>query len=291
MEVEAKFRVPNRAVYREMLRLRQVGRYAIVPGPRVRVADRYFDTADGRLLAGGYSCRLRTQDGAVVATLKGLGGSVGAVHRRDEREIALPALLLDPAQWPASPARDLALELAAGAALEPLFDLQQTRGKADLMDGPRRVAEWSLDEVRAVVGQRPAFYYELEVELGPEGADADLEVVTRELQAQFALEPERNSKFIRGLEMLRVRGAAIENGLSDDERAALLRYAGGGRGAGPARGRGPGLGRRFANPRDRRAHRTLRRPCALLAARVPQRAYGDLRPGRSRPGRRGRRCG
>jgi CHAD domain-containing protein len=225
MEVEAKFRVPNREVYRDMLRLRQLGAFAIAPVGRVRVEDRYFDTADGRLLAGGYSCRLRTQAGAVVATLKGLGDSAGAVHRRDEREIALPRLVLDPAGWPDSPARELALQLTDGARLEPLFDLHQSRCKSDLMQGARRVAEWSLDEVRAVVGKRPAFYYELEVELGPDGTDADLEAVATTLQEQLELEPEHRSKFIRGRETLRIRGAAIENGLSDEERAAIEGYA------------------------------------------------------------------
>ena len=37
MEVEAKFRVPNREVYRELLRLRQLGEYQIASaGPRAR---------------------------------------------------------------------------------------------------------------------------------------------------------------------------------------------------------------------------------------------------------------
>lgn len=226
MEVEAKFRVPNRGVYRELLRVRQLGEYAIQPIKRVRVEDRYFDTADGRLLAAGYSCRLRTQDDRVLATLKGLGESesAGAVHRRDEQEVALPAPLLNPTDWPPSPARDLALTLTAGAALEPLFDLHQARSKADLMLGPRRVAEWSLDEVRAAVGQRPAFYYELEVELGPDGTEADLQAVAQALQADCGLVPEPRSKFARGLEMLRLRGAAVEGDLTQDERAALQAF-------------------------------------------------------------------
>ena len=228
MEVEAKFRVPNREAYRELLRLRQIGTYMIAQVNRARVADRYFDTTDGRLLAGGYSCRLRTQGDTVVATLKGLGASAGAVHRRDEREVALPAPLLDPADWPQSEARELALALTGGAALQPLFDLQQSRSKADLLQGARRVAEWSLDEVRAVVGQRPAFYYELEVELGPDGADADLEAVAQALQVDYGLTPEHNSKFMRGLEMLRARGAAVEGDLTAEERAALTTYAQGG---------------------------------------------------------------
>lgn len=230
MEIEAKFRVPNREAHRDLLRLRSIAGYTITRAGRVEVVDRYFDTAGGRLLEANYSCRLRTQNGQVIATLKGLGATAvagSAVHRRDEREIALPELLLNPVAWPPSDARELALDLTRGAPLQPLFDLNQSRAKANLMDGARRVGEWSLDEVRAVVGKRPAFYYELEIELGPDGLESDLERVARALQGEHGLEPEPCSKFIRALDMLRLRGTAIEGGCSDGERAELAVYASG----------------------------------------------------------------
>lgn len=227
MEIEAKFKVPNRQAYRELLRVRSLGRYAVAPATRIQVVDRYFDAPDSRLLASGYSCRLRSEGERIIATLKGLGGVEGGVHRRDEQEIDLPELLLRPADWPASPARELALELAAGAALEPLFDLQQTRQKCDVLDGERRVAELSLDEVRAVVGQRPAFYYEVEVELRPDGTEEDLALLAATLRDEYGLEAESRSKFARGLETLRERGTAIHDGLTAAERATLEAYAAG----------------------------------------------------------------
>ncbi len=228
MEIEAKFKVPNRQAYRELLRVRSLGKYSVAPAHRIQVVDRYFDAPDSRLLAAGYSCRLRTEGERIIATLKGLGGVEGGVHRRDEQEIDLPELLLRPADWPASPARALALELAAGAALESLFDLQQTRQKCDVLDGERRVAELSLDEVRAVVGQRPAFYYEVEVELRPDGTEEDLALLAATLRDEYALEPETRSKFARGLETLRERGTAVHDGLTATERATLEAYAAGG---------------------------------------------------------------
>ena len=227
MEIEAKFRVPNREVHRELLRMQSIAGYTIVRLKRVEVVDRYYDTADGRLLAADYSCRLRTQDGQVIATLKGLGTSPDGLHRRDEREVLLPSLLLDPADWPVSPARELALDLTKGASLQPLFDLHQSRVKANLMDGARRIGEWSLDEVRAVVGRRPAFYYELEIELGPDGKESDLERVAEALKSGPGLTPEPCSKFVRGLDMLRLRGTALEGGVSDEERRQLEAYQAG----------------------------------------------------------------
>ncbi len=227
MEIEAKFVVPNRQTYRSLLRLRDLAGYTLIPTAAVNMVDRYFDTADGRLLAAGYACRLRTEGASVLATLKGLGGALGAIHHRDEQEIQLPKWTPDAAAWPGSPARDLALKLSGGAALQPLFDLEQHRTRSDLMDGARRVAELSLDAVRVVVGRRPALYYELEVELKAEGTEADLARIAQVLSDVQGLAAEPRSKFERALETLRTRGAAVDGRLSTQERGALAAHAAG----------------------------------------------------------------
>lgn len=221
MEIEAKFAVPNRGTYRALLRLRELAGYALIPTASAQVTDRYFDTADGRLLAAGYACRLRAEGGSALATLKGLGGAQGALHRREEQEVQLDVWTPDVTAWPPSPARDLALTLSGGAALQPLFDLEQHRTRADVVDGARRVAELSLDAVRAVIGRRPALYYELEVELKAEGTEEDLARLSQALAAKYSLRPEPRSKFERALETLRLRGAAVDGRLSPQERSTL----------------------------------------------------------------------
>ncbi len=127
MEIEAKFAIPNRQVYRDFVRVRQLAGFTLVPAGAVNVTDQYVDTADARLLHAGYACRLRTAGTDVVVSLKGLGGAEGAVHHRDEQEVRLPGLTLDIHAWPPSPARDLALRLAGDTPLQPLFDLEQHR--------------------------------------------------------------------------------------------------------------------------------------------------------------------
>ncbi len=225
MEIEAKFAVPNRQVYRELARLHDLASYAVVSTGTVKVTDQYLDTADGRVLAAGYACRLRVQQDAVIATLKGVGGADGAVHRRDEQEVRLATPLPDPQGWPEGPTRWLVLELTGGAALQSLFELTQSRSQANVMDGTRAVAQLSLDAVRVVVGRRPALYYELEVELTETGAEADLAALVDELESTWGLVPEPRSKFERALETLRTRGTAVEDRLSAEERAALGAYA------------------------------------------------------------------
>ncbi len=227
MEIEAKFAIPNRDVYRQLVRLRAVAGYELIPVGSAQVTDEYFDTADARWVAAGYTCRLRAEDGAFVATLKGLGGVTGVVHRRDELEVRLPARVSDPALWPESAARTLALELTGAAVLQPLFQLSQQRTRADVMAGSRRVAQLSLDAVRAAVGQRPALYYELEVELAPAGTEADLAALAAALAEAWQLTPEPRSKFARALEVLRSRGTAVESRLSAAERAEVEAHAAG----------------------------------------------------------------
>ena len=222
MEIEAKFAIPNRQVMRELQRLREVAGYQLVPSGRVQVLDRYFDTAGGDLLRAGYACRLRARQGDLLVTLKALVSTSGAIHRRDEREAQLTAWSAEPADWPDGDAKALALALAQGAPLQPLIELSQTRTMARVLDEARLVGQLSLDAVRAAVGQRPALYYELEVELAEGGTEADLERLAGELAGRWRLAPEPRSKFERGLEALRSRGAPVDGRLAADERALLV---------------------------------------------------------------------
>lgn len=229
MEIEAKFAVPDRPTWRRLAQLRALAGFRLIARGAGQVADRYFDTRDGRLRRSGFACRLRTEGDLIVATLKGLGGAEGAVHRRTEEEVRLPAWDPDPATWPAGPARDLALELAGGAPLEPLFDLAQRRIRRELCAGERLIAQLSLDFVRLHLTalRRPAVsaYYELEVELAGAGQEADLAAVVAELSDVWQLPPEPRSKFERALALLEAHRAALALNLTAEERRTLEAYA------------------------------------------------------------------
>jgi len=123
-EIEAKFIVPDEATLQKLLEMRELGRFRLEPGPTKQVSDSYRDTADRAIYRGGYACRIRRQDDKQIATLKGLSRAEGAVHERAEHEVTLdggsPRLGEAPADWPASSARELALDLSQG---EPLTEL------------------------------------------------------------------------------------------------------------------------------------------------------------------------
>ena len=227
MEVEAKFAVPDRKTFLRLAAQRSLAGYTLAHTRSVEVHDQYLDTADGRLYAAGYSCRLRREPDKVIATLKGLGDAAGAVHQRDEQEVQLPEWVPDPAAWPAGPARELALRLTGGTPLQPLFELSQLRARSDVMDGERHVAEWSLDAVTVPVGERPAHYYELEVELKDSGNEDDLQALAGELSDRWRLYPQTRSKFQRAYGIYLAYRQTLQARLSPAERNAIAAHAAG----------------------------------------------------------------
>ncbi len=229
MEIEAKFKAPEAGVLDALASSPDVAGFDASRGRVQDVVDIYLDTEDWRILAGGFSCRLRLDGTGVLVTVKQLQEPGGAVHRRQELEIRLPEYR-EPASWPDSPARDKVLELTSGHPLREMLELRQTRTTRLLGASDRPVAEMSLDVVRLSAadgdggvgdgdgspvndGQEghesaPALtaeqvYYEVEVELCEGGAEQDLERIVTALRNSWALEPEPLSKFHRALGLSR----------------------------------------------------------------------------------------
>jgi CHAD domain-containing protein len=201
LEVEAKFSIPDEQTYQRLLAATSLAGYSLEEPSLLNLHDRYLDTADRAILAGGYACRIRQQGGITLATLKGLGSASGAIHRRVELEVEIPAPL-PPQQWPPSAARDLALSLCDARPLVPLLEADQARHRCHLCQGDRVVAELNLDRVRLhQKDQTSAVYLELEVELLPSGSEEELEQIAKELQAGWVLLPQSQSKFERGIDL------------------------------------------------------------------------------------------
>jgi CHAD domain-containing protein len=208
MEIEAKFALPDEETFQRLRAADHLAGFALSTGRVKEVRDTYLDTAGRLILAAGYACRRRELGDQVTMTLKGLGGAAGAVHRREELEVTLPADQ-PPAEWPVSPVRDRVLQLVGEASLLPLFELQQARTVRPVtggghLGGERRVAEWSLDDVHVFAGDREQAYFELEVELAPEGTEEDMAAIVACLQDEWGLAPEPRSKFERALEFAAV---------------------------------------------------------------------------------------
>jgi inorganic triphosphatase YgiF len=198
MEIEAKFALPDMDVFQRLQTVDRVGGFALSSGRIQQVRDTYLDTVGRLILGAGYACRRREQSEGILITLKGLGSTQSAVHRREELETWIPSDL-PPAQWPRSPARERVLQLIGSAPLLPLFELQQTRTLRRMTQGEHLVAELSLDDVYVKAGNREQTYLEAEVELKSQGTEDDLSVIVACLRDEWKLKPEPLSKFERAL--------------------------------------------------------------------------------------------
>ena len=236
MEIEAKFTIPDAETFHRLQAVDDLVGFSLSAAQSKQVRDTYLDTAEWLVLAAGYACRRRVHGEKVTITLKGLGGTEGAVHRREELEVTLPADQpsaeggdVEPHNWPAGPVRDRVLQLIGHAPLERLFDLQQTRVVRQVEQGERLVAEWSLDDVGLTSASGEQTYFELELELASDGAESDLAALVTCLQDEWGLEPEPRSKFERALAFVAQigPGESLAGGhlLSPRERVVCLRIA------------------------------------------------------------------
>lgn len=205
MEIEAKFSIPDRAVFQRLLQIEALAGFGLGAPRRKALHDQYLDTADGALLRGGYACRVRLEgDGGRLLTLKSLTPAEGGIHAREELEARLPLHAgLDIDQWPASDAAGLARRLSGGQPLALLFELRQERYVRLAAAGNLApVVELCIDATR--FSAEPAIdLLGVEAELLPAGDLADLQAMAGELQQGWGLQPERLSKFERGLAQTR----------------------------------------------------------------------------------------
>lgn len=205
-EVEAKFTAHDAATLAALATMPTLGAATLGPMRRVSEIDRYLDTADGRLAASRWACRLRSRDGAWRVSLKGpplAGSGGGMLHRRPEVEG--PATEVpDPGDWPRGRARALLEALSGGAALGELLVLDQVRGERGVDVDGRLLATLSLDEVRVRrrgagdVGELRV----VELEALPRAPQRAFEALADALAAVDGLVPEPLTKLERALDLL-----------------------------------------------------------------------------------------
>ncbi len=149
-EVESKFRAVDQLVLHRLAKIDHLGPGRLGEATVAQELDRYLDTADRRLAAGGWACRLRTRADRTILSLKGAAkaspGDQSGLHRRPEIEGPATAEIV-PDAWPPSEALDRLQELTGGARLEERLHLNQRRTERPVVVDGHRVATLSLDEV------------------------------------------------------------------------------------------------------------------------------------------------
>ena len=207
VEAELKYTAVSERPLRQLEMAEMLGPARLGVAITVAELDRYLDTADLRLAAAHWACRLRSRDGKTIVSLKGPAEHrPGALlHLRPEVEGPAAASTLEAPAWPPSPARDQLLDMTAGAALVERFRLEQDRTERGVtMDGTR-IGCLSLDRVRVVHGGIEIGRMDVvELELDPAAlaSGLDHESLSMALSAVDGLLPDPRSKLERALAML-----------------------------------------------------------------------------------------
>lgn len=202
MEIEAKFRVDDPAVFTTLLGLERFGAYYLNPTPACEYQrNTYYDTTDRRLQQERATLRVRDLGIRRIAAFKRPRPSTGVIRERDEWEVEI-GNYAHPLFWPKSEARNHALYAVGVAPLQPLFTVQTRRRTIAVFDGAGRVAEICLDAGHINAGRRVVGFRELEVELAHGRERTELEQLLDRLQQVIPLIAEPRSKKQRGLDLL-----------------------------------------------------------------------------------------
>lgn len=202
IEVEAKYRVLAPGAADRYLVAPEIGPFTAQGSVRsVRIEDRYVDSASWDLAKAGFAARLRKTPHGVEIGLKARNGGTGPIQRREEIE-GPAGLDSAPADWPASSARSVVMELCGDKPLFEVVTVRQLRRVRALQAGDS-TAELSLDEVEVVAGGEVIDRFE-ELELEIKSGDEDsLPAVTETFQADPQLRPQSRSKFERAVRAVR----------------------------------------------------------------------------------------
>ncbi|MGA3056907.1 MAG: CHAD domain-containing protein [Candidatus Limnocylindrales bacterium] len=202
VEVELKYEVTAHGDADRYLVAPELGPFKPAGGVRsVQIEDRYVDSTDWALARAGFAARLRRTSRGTLISLKAQSTSGNHLQRREEIEGPAGAEP-EPADWPASEARTVILELCGDEPLVELLTIRQTRRVRRLEAGDTR-AELSLDEVE-VFGNDTLLdsFDELEVELR-KGSEEPLAALAELLGRDESLRPVSRSKLDRAVLALR----------------------------------------------------------------------------------------
>lgn len=194
MEIEAKFALPDEAAGLSMLdaplvRKRRAGDIHIIA-----MESAYYRDRAGRLDAGGFTLRLRRENGCGVCCLKQDVSARGALKVRHELEYRAETIEDGVRGLIVSGAPRAFADAVQNAELAVVAQVQFVRRALPLAwDGV--CAELAFD-AGTFGTTRPVPFYELELEW-KSGSEDVFQALVRELTRTFALVPEKRSKYAR----------------------------------------------------------------------------------------------
>ncbi|MBQ4650489.1 MAG: CYTH domain-containing protein [Firmicutes bacterium] len=164
----------------------------------------YFDTAEGDLQRFQIALRARHENDRIVVTLKWKGSAQDGLHIRGELNVPGDETYLENPTVEVFRGSEIFEELeeaVSGKQLIPVMEMDYIR-KSIQVDTGASISVISLDEGVIRAGDKEAEILEVEVELYS-GEQRDMIALGEELASKYNLVSNDQSKFQRGLELLK----------------------------------------------------------------------------------------
>ncbi|MEX2535682.1 MAG: CYTH domain-containing protein [Trueperaceae bacterium] len=202
IERELKFSTPrDQPPSEEELRAALAGAgFDLGAAAGVHNKDRYFDDARLNLSRAGLALRRRMTEGQMLATLKTRGRVDGALHDREEIELAMEGQ-----EWPQVIYNRIAAITAPGL-VQPHTLVETERLRYAVLKDGRAAAVLAFDSVTARTqhGDRTVSFNEVEIEAHGNTDDATLDAIAAAVAEVIPLTPNSFSKLERVRELLMV---------------------------------------------------------------------------------------
>ena len=166
IEIEAKFSVPNNAMFGKYVECDRIGEFNLGQATTNHVVDNYLDTIDDDIWNAGYKMRVRNSGEHSFITIKSASSAHHYFSVRREIEFELHSDPNDILRWTNKEAINLIVPIVAGKPLDVKVELKQRRYVRDLLYDGYCIGLLSLDEVVVCYsGKELDEFHVLEVEL------------------------------------------------------------------------------------------------------------------------------
>ena len=208
MEVEVKYALPSEetleSIWNDSI-LEEIS--DMMSSERLPFLAVYYDTKNMALRNARYTLRARSEGDTAFATVKWGGASEGALHRREEINVAIDVEKVGQAPdiqiFKGSSAYRELRQLTRGRKLQPILTMDFTRSRRRL-NYMGNIIELALDKGKIITenGTAPILEMELEHYAGPD--EDSVRELGRRIAEKYGLTEESRSKYSRGLMLLSV---------------------------------------------------------------------------------------
>ncbi len=205
MEIELKYFIPDTDIIDKMWRESVFQRYGDVDSrEEIDMKAVYYDTEDGILGNIDTVFGVRQEGSHRVATLKWNGVQHGSLYEREELNITIPESMACASILSAFAESEKGREIIQLIENRPLKEMVKTDYTRRIMriDTGSAICEASLDTGRILTESGDADICELELELFS-GDMEDIKEIGCDLKERFGLLPAEDSKYGRGLHLLK----------------------------------------------------------------------------------------